>query len=313
MSTFQGQVDTVVKRLRELGELAMERPPAFPEEPPMTAGGLYEANAELILANAPTEPLAELSVEKTDPLESFAQVFATLRDDWQEHGTAIYIDVMAIPNSRVYKLRSYWMNKAVGRVGRGSLSEPETNNVPIGRVVQRRQDTARLASKLDPQEILFEVQILIHCQSTQPGREVEILRGFLTAFSQWKGANEWVVYGQPVGAGPYTIRFWATDRFRWRKRWHAFRRRTGMFWPARVNLVAAWELQAFLKPWTNLNASSAPYRSGGIVPEAPAALGEYEVTHALPEWQPPAAEEKAANGAAEPQPEPAPAAVEGGE
>jgi hypothetical protein len=237
---------------------------------PIRGAPLYEANAELRLAGPPYEPLAVHRLNDVDPLQSFAETFAKLRDDLRERAS-VCVDLRAVPNARAAKIRRFWLNRAPGNVPQGTLAEPETHGLPIGEVVSRRQDTDRLNNKLNPQEVLFEVQILIHIESTAPDRPTYLIRSFLTAFQQWKGANELTVYGQLFAIGGRDFRFFGTNAFRWRRWWFKQRLTTGFFWPAAPALLTARELAGLLKPWTRQNSSSAPIRRGGTGGPAPRA------------------------------------------
>jgi hypothetical protein len=241
---------------RWLGQSGRGRPEPFLRKP------LFEANAELKLAGPPYEPLTEHSLLDADPLQSFAETFARLRDDLNERAS-VCVDLRAVPNARAAKIRRFWLGRAGGTVVKGSLAEPETQSLPVGQVVSRRQDTNRLNYKLNPQEVLFEVQILIHTESRDPARPADLLRSFLTAFQQWKGANELTVHGQLLGVAGRDFRFFGADAFRWRRWWFKQRLTTGLFWPASPALLTAWELAGLLKPWTRNNSSQAPIRAPG--------------------------------------------------
>jgi hypothetical protein len=218
----------------------------------------FSLNAELKLAAPPFEPLKDHNIVGADPLQSFAEIFGQLREG--ERAT-ICVDLRAVPNARAAKIRNYWLAKAPGSVVRGELAEPETQSLPVGQVVSRRQDTSRLNDKLNPQAVLFEVQILIHTESRDdPERPAELFRRFLTAFQQWKGANELTVHGQLLSFAGHDVRFFGADAFGWRRWWFRFRLTTGLFWPASSGFVTAWELAGLLKPWTKHNSSSAPWR-----------------------------------------------------
>jgi hypothetical protein len=250
------------QRLREPQRRQPEPAPGDPRP--------YEANAELTLSGPPYEPLARHDLATVDPLQSFAEIFAQLRDELKERAT-VCVDLRAVPNSRAAKIRRFWLSRAPGSVSQGTLSEPETRTTPIGQVVSRRQDTSRLNDKLNPQEVLFEAQILIHIESMDPARPVYLIRSFLTSFQQWKGANELTVHGQLLGIAGHDLRFFGVDAFRWRRWWFKLRLTTGLFWPRAPALVTAWELAGILKPWTKNNSSTAPIRSAGIVPSRPRA------------------------------------------
>ncbi|MBJ7599002.1 MAG: hypothetical protein DLM67_07205 [Candidatus Nephthysia bennettiae] len=228
-----------------------------------------ELNAELKLAGPPYEPLQAHLIVGADPLQPFARTFERLSDELEERAT-ICVDLRAVPNARARWIRQFWLGKARGNVVKGELAEPETTQgLPVGQVVTRRQDTSRLNDKLNPREVLFEVQILIHTESLDPARPVEIFRSFLTGFQQWKGANELTVHGQLVTLIGHDVRFFGADAFAWRRWWFWYRLRHGLFWPASPGLVTAWELAGLLKPWTVWNTSTAPVR-GGPCRDAPA-------------------------------------------
>jgi hypothetical protein len=202
----------------------------------------------------------------TDPKQSFAEVFSRLRDDLGERAS-VCIDLRPVPNARKSMLRRYWLAKASGssgKVAKGTLSEPETSNLGVGTVAGTGQDTRRIASKLDPDQIFFEAQILIHVESTDAERTVEIIRSFLSSFQQWKGANEISVRGNLLGAGGYDIRFFGVDAFRWRRWWFNRRLETGLWWPRHPALVVAGEIAGLLTPWTSHNRSPAPIRAGDV-------------------------------------------------
>jgi hypothetical protein len=219
---------------------------------------LHSLNAELKLAAPPYEPLKDHNIVGADPLQSFAEIFGELRDG--ERAT-VCVDLRAVPSARAGKIRKFWLGRVGGKIVRGELAEPETQTLPVGQVVSRRQDTYRLNDKLNPQAVLFEVQILIHTESRDdPDRPAELFRRFLTAFQQWKGANELTVHGQLLKVAGHDVRFFGADAFGWRRWWFRLRLTTGLFWPASSGFVTAWELAGLLKPWTTYNSSGAPWR-----------------------------------------------------
>src|SRR6476620_11805073 len=115
---------------------------------------IYEANAELILAGPPTEPLAEHKLKGADPLQVIDEAMAGARDEWYERAQVCF-DVIPVPNERARRLRSYWLNKAGAKSG--YEGQDAVYHQATGQDVKRSQDKSRLASKLDPKEILFEL------------------------------------------------------------------------------------------------------------------------------------------------------------
>ena len=72
---------------------------------------IYEANAELVLLMPPTEPLAELKLKGSDPLQTFAEAVGSARDEWLER-VRVCMDVMPVPNDKAHRVREYWLSKA---------------------------------------------------------------------------------------------------------------------------------------------------------------------------------------------------------
>lgn len=229
----------------------------------------YEANLELFPAGPETEPLRTLKVggEHPDPKDRLAHVFAGLR---QGEYAEVQVSFRELTAAQASRLRRYWEETAAGSVDRGSLSEPETSRQGIGKVAGRSLGLSRLKDKLDPQNPLFEVQILLHASSEDPQRAVEIVLGLMTACTgRFNGANVLGVHGRKLPG----LKFYATDSFSWSKWWHRYRRQTGLFWPARRARVAGFEglVMAFCFPWAK-HDSQAPLRTGGVVPPPPAGL-----------------------------------------
>lgn len=242
----------------------------------------YEANLELFPAGAETEPLRVIKVggKLPDPKDRLAKLFEGLGPgDYAE----VQVSFQELPAGKAAKLRGYWSSMESKQIPVGSVAEPETSRLGEGQVADRNLRLIRLKAKLDPQEPLFRVQILLHASSTTAARATQIVLGLLTAMSgTFNGANSLGVAGRKVQG----LKFYSTDAFSWSRWWFHLRRTTGLFWPARPGTpffrrppvaVAGFEglVQAFAFPWSE-HESAAPVRTGMRVPPPPASLPRIE-------------------------------------
>lgn len=238
----------------------------------------YEANLELYPAGSETEPLRVIKVggKLPDPKDRLAKIFESLKgDDYAE----VQVSFQELPAGKAAKLRAYWTSLQQAWVPIGSLAEPETAHAGLGVVAGRALQMQRLKDKLDPQEPLFRVQILLHASSSTPERATQIVLGLLTAMQgTFNGANGLGVSGRKIQG----LKFYSTDAFSWSRWWFHLRRATGLFWPARPGTplfrrppvaVAGFEglVRAFAFPWSE-HESQAPVRTGMRVPPPPPSL-----------------------------------------
>lgn len=251
---------------------------------PVAGTQRYEANLELVLAGPPIEPLKTIKLNggDSDPKGSLAATIGRLR---RGEFAEVILDRRELPMHRAEKVRAYWTSMVSEVIEKGSLAEPETGGKQkAGVVANRGLQVTRLKLKLNPEEPLFECQILLHASAPTAERATEIVLGLYTAMGrEFAGANRLGVWGNQFGmpgaprlqvAG---LKFYATDAYWWRRWWFKVRRETGLFWPAGSTIVAGFEglIRAFSFPWTD-TTSAAPVKTGGTVPEPPAELPTYE-------------------------------------
>jgi hypothetical protein len=229
--------------------------------------------AELRLARASSEPLAQLALEP-DPLQGFAQALARLH---HEHGERAQIAVDLLPSTpgmrrrlRRRLLKQAQRHSEQPGIGEGLLDvlgARRTGRQPAADMVWQRAEREQIASKLLQSEPLFSSQILVSCTAPEKGRAIECLQGLLGCFDAFAAANSFRV----VGVRVFGLAFLGSD-LPWRRRSFDKRMRTGLFRPARKDLLSAREIAGFLKPPTVRCTAPDVLRLGAPVHPAPRTL-----------------------------------------
>ena len=256
-----------------------DRVQLHPVEPEAPAGGgtgggrECVVRAELRLARPSSEPLAHLPLDP-DPLQSFAQVLA------KAHGTSqarveVAVDLLpctAGARRRLHRrlLREAHRASPACGVGGGGLFDVLSGNArPAGRqpaadVVGQRVLREQLATKLLQAEPLFQIQVLLRCTAGAQGVAADRMQALLGCFDGWAAANSFRVTGVRL----FGLAFLGADIPGRRKRFDQ-RMGTGLFAPARRDVVGAREIAGFLKPPTQHCASEHVLGLGPAVYPAP--------------------------------------------
>ncbi len=256
-----------------------DRVQLHPVEPEAPAGGgtgggrECVVRAELRLARPSSEPLAHLPLDP-DPLQSFTQVLA------KAHGTSqarveVAVDLLpctAGARRRLHRrlLREAHRASPACGVGGGGLFDVLSGNArPAGRqpaadVVGQRVLREQLATKLLQAEPLFQIQVLLRCTAGAQGVAADRMQALLGCFDGWAAANSFRVTGVRL----FGLAFLGADIPGRRKRFDQ-RMGTGLFAPARRDVVGAREIAGFLKPPTQHCASEHVLGLGPAVYPAP--------------------------------------------
>jgi hypothetical protein len=251
--------------------------PATAEPAAAGSAGLKRVRAELVLARPSSEPLARLALDP-DPLQGLAAALAGVRPELGD-GATVTLDLLpCTPGERRRQRRRHARrtahrqgNPAAGKsllelLAGGPARGPAAPSVQA----QRRVESRALAQKLWSGEPLFELQLLVRCQSRVPGRAKALLQGVLASFDAFAGENHLRVSGPRIPA----VAFIGSDLPLRRGR---FDRRldSGLFRPARRGLVTPSEIAGLLKPPTIHCRAANVERSGGSIPPPPPELPEF--------------------------------------
>jgi hypothetical protein len=233
----------------------------------------HVVRAELRLARPSSEPLAHLALDP-DPLQGFAQVLAGLH---REHGERAQIAVDLLPSTPGMRrrLRRRLLRQAQRHGERPGatgglldvLGARRTGRQPAADMVWQRAEREQIASKLLQSEPLFSSQVLVSCTAPEKGRALECLQGLLGAFDAFAAANSFRV----VGVRVLGLAFLGAD-VPGRRGSFDRRMRTGLFHPARKDLLSAREIAGFLKPPTVRCSAPDVLRLGAAVYPAPKTL-----------------------------------------
>lgn len=248
-------------------------------------GKVYVARAELVLARDDTQPLREVPLEP-DPLSSFARALEAVRSDLGDTASVV-VDLLPVsPSVRTRHRRKLLRATAKGSSGAGpthtlleqaaaGLGHPPsragreaTSPGGVAGQLQRRELRA-IVDKLDDQQTLFELQILIRCTSQVRGRPQAHLQALIACWETWADRNWLKVRGINLG-----VAFLGADA-PWSRRRFDRRFFTGRFAPARPRLVTAAEIAGWLKPPTRHCHAANVLRSGGVIPPPPQGLPNY--------------------------------------
>jgi hypothetical protein len=234
-------------------------------------GGMWISRCELRLARPSFEPLVHLALEP-DPLQGFASVIGEMNRRLDE-GVEVAIDLLPVTPGERGRLRRRLFRQA-HRATRDQTSWQEIvfGQRPRGRgsaaeMVEGRAEREEVFSKLGHSDPVFRTQVLLRCSSRAPGRAVNHMNGLLACFDSFAAAN----YFRVAGLG---FLFWwiagsDSPGLRW---WFDRRMESGLFFPARKNVLTAKEIVGLLKPPTVNCRSENVLRLGPAVHPAPKTL-----------------------------------------
>jgi hypothetical protein len=235
--------------------------------------------AELRLAQCSSESLAHLGLDP-DPLQSFARALADL--DPSRERAQVAVDLLPSTAGARRRLRRSLLRRARrenpgvgGGSGAGLLdvlvgASRRAGRQPAADVVEQRAQREQIAAKVLQNEPLFSLQVLIRCQAPVKGIAAGRLQSLLGCFDAWAAANSFRV----VGVRLLGLAFLGSD-LPGRRAWFDHRLETGLFRPARRNVVGAREVAGFLKPPTVSCAAPDVLRLGAAVYPPPRDLPDY--------------------------------------
>jgi hypothetical protein len=234
--------------------------------------------AELRLARPSSEPLAHLALDP-DPLQSFARTLADL--DPERERAQVAVDLLPCTAGARRRLRSSLLRQArsdqpaAPHTGGGLLDVltgggRKTGRQPAADVVQQRGQREQLAAKVLQNDPLFQLQVLVRCQSPVKGKAAERMQALLGCLDGFGAANSFRVAGVRL----LGLAFLGSDLPGVRK-WFDRRMDTGLFRPARRGVVSAREVAGFLKPPTASCAAPDVLRLGAALHPSPRDLPEY--------------------------------------
>jgi hypothetical protein len=225
--------------------------------------------AEMVLAGPSFEPLARLPLDP-DPLTPFAAALAGVCRDRGEVAE-VCLDLLPATGHRARRLRRRMRRRAKrrGRDGGASIAEVlggtrEGARPDLVDRFERRELGRGLESRLREGAPLFQVQILLRVSAPDKGRAKMVLGGLRDAFATTADRNHLRVRGIPL----LGIGFLGSDLPGRRGRLDR-RLATGLFRPARRNVVTAAEVAGFLKPPTIHCPVENVVRSGALLSPAP--------------------------------------------
>ena len=242
--------------------------------------GPYVSRAELVLARADTDPLAELGL-KPDPLQAFALALGRVRDDLGEDA-AVVIDVMPASAGQQRRLRRRLDNRAQREGKRRQQSNgpgvfdamldegARSTRATSAQTVHQRSDVRHLWTKIGEDQPLFRVQILIRAESEIKGRAEAHVKALETCFRQFAGKNHWRVAGWRIPG----VVFFGADSW-WRRYYFDRRFETAIFRPTKRSVVNAGEIGGLLKPPTAHCKAPGVVRAGAAVAAPPRDLPAY--------------------------------------
>jgi hypothetical protein len=227
--------------------------------------------AELVLARPSSEPLARPPLDP-DPLAPFAAALAGVRRDRGEVAE-VCLDLLPAVGMRAGRLRRRMRRQARRRNReRGSSLAEALGGAHRGGgltdpldLYDRRALAKGIEAKLHEGATLFEAQVLVRVTAPEKARAKAVLAGVLDAFATTEDRNRLRVRGLPLlGTG-----FLGSDLPGRRERFDR-RLATGLFRPARRNVLTAAEVAGFMKPPTVHCTVEAVLRSGAVLSAPPA-------------------------------------------
>ena len=236
-----------------------------PPAPRPAARGVRAVRCELVLARGAHEPLADAG-RLADLHGPIAAAMSRLHADAGERATvALDVQVCSPGCARAVRRRMARRARPLIDAGAGSARAASTPDR-----VERRHDTRGLARKLDPAEVLLELQLLLGVRARDRGRAVSVMRSLLAAFDATAADNHLRVKGLRVGG----LGFLGSD-LPWRRGGFDRRLRSGRFAPRRRNVVTASEVAGLLTPPTIACTADNVARSLGAIPRPPSGLPAY--------------------------------------
>lgn len=237
--------------------------------------------AELRLARPSSQPLAHLALNP-DPLQSFARALADL--DPERERAQVAIDLLPCTPGARRRLRHTLLRQSrrehptVPYAAGGGLLDVPNGGRRAGRqsaadLIEQRSQREQIAAKVLQNEPLFHLQVLVRCQAPVKGMAAERLQALLGCLDAWAGANSFRV----VGVRLASLAFLGSD-LPGQRAWFDRRMDTGLFHPARPDLVSAREVAGFLKPPTINCTTSDVLHLGAAVYPPPRDLPEYIAT-----------------------------------
>ncbi|MBK5218935.1 MAG: hypothetical protein JJE35_04000 [Thermoleophilia bacterium] len=267
----------VPERMGELLRTALRGYPGAELRSPTEALGEREVppgtevvRAELVLARPSVEPLARLGFEP-DPLSLFAATMSALKLERGEEARVCFDLLPAIGLRRArlrHRLRREarrlqrrqigggWWDRLGGEERRRAAGPEESFGL--------RQISKALEGKLRDAGPLFEAQVLLRCRAAERGRAKTTMQSLLGAFEVLTDQNWLRGAGSPLGGEG----FLGSDA-PWRRARFDRRIESGLFRPARRNVLTAREVAGFLKPPTVHCPVENVLRSGALLAPAP--------------------------------------------
>jgi len=222
--------------------------------------GRTTLRTELVLARPSIEPLAHLDFDP-DPLQPFAAAMAGAGPDEE---VSVRVDLLPAKGHRRSRLarRLRRQAKRLGIQGqpigeRLGLPVEKRREVDPATAAERRLRGRGLDHKLRDGGQPFEAQILVCVRAAYRYRANALMQNVLAAFESLGDRNWLRASGLPIPG----LAFLGSDLPLRRGRFDR-RRRTGLFRPARQNILTARELAGFLKPPTMFCPADNVLRSG---------------------------------------------------
>jgi hypothetical protein len=223
---------------------------------------------ELVLAKPSIEPLARLDLNP-DPLQPFAAGMTGLR---QGEEVTVCLDLLPARGRRALRLRRT-LRREARRAGGESPGWRErlgadprsTRREDPATLAERRIRGRALDAKLRDAGPSFEAQLLLCVRAPARPAARARMQGLLAAFGpladrNWLRASGLAVPGLAFLGSDLPLRRRTFDR----------RLDSGLFRPARRNILTARELAGFLKPPTVHCLADNVLRSGALLPAPPA-------------------------------------------
>jgi hypothetical protein len=249
-------------------EVSEVEPPVFVGDDDSTAS----ARVELVLARPSVEPLRTVPLVP-DPLLPFAAAFdGTNRG---EASAAVCVDLLPATGVRQRRLRRVLRRQArhlhrhrpdlvADLLEGGAGGRPSPTREPVDNA-ERRDASAALDAKLRDAGPLFEAQVLLRASAPHPAQAKAEVERLLAAFAPLGSSRNWL---RASGLRVPGLAFLGSDlpirRARFDRRFAS-----GLFRPARRNVLTTRELLGLLKPPTEDLFSENVVRSGALLPDPP--------------------------------------------
>ncbi|MGE0503785.1 MAG: hypothetical protein AB7F97_03750 [Solirubrobacterales bacterium] len=232
--------------------------------------------AEMVLSQPSVEPLARLPLDP-DPLAPFAAALTGVERGRGET-VSVCVDLLPASGRRARRLRRRLRRQARRRgrepgVGLAEVlaGERESRSRDPVELFERRALGQGLEAKLREGATLFEAQVLVCARAPHRGRAKSLMTSLLAAFEPLADRN-WLRASGIEIAG---LAFLGSD-LPWRRGRFDRRLASGLFRPARRNVLTTAELAGFLKPPNSRCVVDNVLRSGALLAPAPAGLPDFE-------------------------------------